>query len=380
MISLLDRVSGRRKNPPVWVVASVVLGLMAGCAGPSSQDLESVDYAPLPGGDRQVSTPVEHGLDPKRLAELYLNAADLETIYGLLVIKDGELIAEDYYNIGSVDQKALVQSVTKSFTSALVGIALEQGCLSSVNQRMVDFFPDYADQMVDSRKSQITIEDMLQMRSGYPNEEGDSALWEAVLSGDYVHLVTDVPLTSDPGSAFQYSNLSTHWLGIILARACDTDLESFAQTYLFDPLGGEVGEWRKDVDGYNWAAGELHITARDAAKLGVLYLNDGMFDGTQVVPSDWVHASLQTSPEGAYGNIGDFRNIGYGYQWWSARISDYDVNFAWGHGGQLIVLVDDLDLVVVVTADPFYLDHGGDSWPHEKASFELVGRFIDSLS
>lgn len=372
--------SGSMRRRPVFAIVVVTLGLVAGCAGPSAEDLAGVDYAPVSDGDWAVSTPAEHGLDPSSLAELYFNAGELETIYSLLVVADGELIAEDYFHSGSVTQKALVQSVTKSFTSALVGIALDQGCLAGVDQRMVDFFPDFADQIVDSRKSQITIEDMLQMRSGYPNEEGDAALWEAVLSGDYVHLVADVPLTNDPGTTFQYSNLSTHWLGIILARACDTDLESFAQTYLLDPMGGEVGRWRKDVDGYNWAAGELHVTARDAAKLGVLYLNDGQWDGTQIVSSDWVHDSLQTYSEGAYGNIGDFRSLGYGNQWWSAQVGDYDVNFAWGHGGQLIVLVDDLNMVVVVTADPFYLDHDGDSWPHEKASFELVGRFIDSLS
>lgn len=276
-------------------------------------------------------------------------------------------------------QKALLQSVAKSFTSALVGIALDQGCLSGVDEKMIDYFADFADRIDDPHKSQITIEDMLQMRSGYPSEEGDPALWEAVLSGDYVHLVADVSLTSDPGREFQYSNLSTHWLGIIVARACDTDLESFAQTQLFDPLGAEVGPWRKDVDGYNWAAGELHVTARDAAKFGLLYLDDGQWEGTQVVPAAWVADSLRTYSDDAHGNIGDFRNIGYGYQWWSAEIGDHPVNLAWGHGGQLIVLVDDLDLVVVVTADPFYLDHGGDSWPHEKANFELVGSFIDSL-
>jgi CubicO group peptidase (beta-lactamase class C family) len=169
-------------------------------------------------------------------------------------------------------------------------------------------------------------------------------------------------------------------MGIIVARACDTDLESFAQTQLFDPLGAEVGPWRKDVDGYNWAAGELHARARDAAKFGMLYLNDGDFEGTQVISADWVHDSLQTYSEDAYHNIGDFRDIGYGYQWWSAEVGDYDVNFAWGHGGQLIVLVDELDMVVVVTADPFYDVYGSESWKHEKANFELVGEFIDSLS
>ncbi|MDX1415187.1 MAG: serine hydrolase [Candidatus Promineifilaceae bacterium] len=376
----------KSQNSSIWrlhlllttVFAFLLLSLLAGC-GPSTADLEAVDYTPLPRDDWQVSTPSDQGLDSMLVAELYHNAAELETLYGLLVVKDGYLIAEDYFNEGSVDQKALLQSVAKSFTSALVGLALGQGCLSHVDQKMLDFFPDFADQIDDPRKKQITIKDMLQMRSGYPPEESDPALWEAVWSGDYVHLVADFPLTSDPDTEFQYSNLTAHWLGVIVARACNADLKSFAQEHLFDPLGAEIGSWKKDLDGYNWAAGEMHVSARDAAKFGLLYLNDGQIAEEQIVPADWVYDSLQTYSEDAYDNIGNFRDIGYGYQWWSATIGDHPVNFAWGHGGQLIVLLDDLNMVVVVTADPFYDVYGSESWQHEKANFDLVGEFINSL-
>ncbi|MFN2137853.1 MAG: serine hydrolase domain-containing protein [Candidatus Promineifilaceae bacterium] len=356
----------------------VFLSMLVSCA-PSASELEAVDYTPLPGDDWQLSTPAEQELDPMLVAKLYHDAAELETLYGLLVVKDGFLIAEDYFNQGSVEQKALLQSVAKSITSAQVGIALDRGCLSGVEQKMIDFFPDYADQMADPRKRQITIQDMLQMRAGFPPEESDPALWEAVWSGDYLHHLVDFPLTSDPGTAFQYSNLTAHWLGVIVARACETDLESFGQQYLFDPLGAEVGSWRKDLDGYNWGAGELHLSARDAAKFGLLYLNEGLYAGKQIIPADWVRDSLQTYSEHAYHNIGRFKDIGYGYQWWSATVNDHPVNFAWGHGGQLIVLLDELDMVVVVTADPFYDVYGEESWQHEKASFDLASAFIASL-
>lgn len=226
--------AGKTQNPLtshlsrllLTVFAIPLLSLMTGC-GPSTSDLEAVDYTPLPKDDWQVSTPAEQGLDPMLVAELYHNAAELETLYGLLVVKDGYLIAEDYFNQGSVDQKALLQSVAKSFTSALVGLALDQGCLSNVEQKMIDFFPDFADQIVDPRKKQITVRDMLQMRSGYPPEESDQALWEAVWSGDYVHLVADFPLTSDPGTEFQYSNLTTHWLGVIVGPSFGQILYGF---------------------------------------------------------------------------------------------------------------------------------------------------------
>jgi CubicO group peptidase (beta-lactamase class C family) len=362
------------------VTAAILLPfLLAGC-GPSAEELQAVDYAPLAREDWEVSTPAEQGLDPMQVAELYHQAGELESLYGLLVVKNGYLVAEDYFNEGSIEQKALLQSAAKSYVSALVGIALEQGCLSSVEQKMIDFFPDFADQIVDERKRQITIRDMLQMRAGFPPEESDPDLWEAVWSGDYVHLVVDFPLTSDPGTKFQYSNLTTHWLGVIIARACNTDLKSFAQAYLFDPLGGEIGNWKADLDGYNWGAGEMHVSARDAAKFGRLYLNDGEFEGQQVIPAGWVNRSLQRYSEGAYENIGRFRNIGYGYQWWSAMVGDHPVHFAWGHGGQLIVVLRDLDMVIVVTADPFYEVYGSESWKHEKANFNLVGDFIHSIS
>ena len=357
----------------------LILSMLVGC-GPSTEELEAVDYKPLSGIDWEVSTPAEKGLDPMLVAKLYHDAAELETIYGLLVVKDGYLIAEDYFNQGSIGQKALLQSVAKSINSALVGVALDQGCLSSVEEKMIDFFPDYADQIADPRKQQITIRDMLQMRAGFPPEESDPALWEAVLSGDYVHHVVDFPLTSEPGKTFQYSNLTAHWLGIIVARACDANLKSFGQEYLFGPLGAEIGTWKKDLDGYNWAAGEIHVTARDAAKFGMLYLNDGQFAGNQIVPADWVHDSLQTYSEHAYDNIGRFQDIGYGYQWWSATVGDHPVNFAWGHGGQLIVLLEEQNMVVVVTADPFYEVYGSESWKHEKANFDLVGNFINALT
>ncbi|MFN2123865.1 MAG: serine hydrolase domain-containing protein, partial [Candidatus Promineifilaceae bacterium] len=191
---------------PLLVTLTILFPvLLAGC-GPSAEELQAVDYAPLDGLDWEVSAPAEQRLDPLLVAELYHQAAELESLYGLLVVKNGDLIGEDYFNEGSLEQKALLQSVAKSYVSALLGIALEQGCLSSVEQKMIDFFPDFADQINDPRKRQITIQDMLQMRAGFPPEESDPDLWEAVWSSDYLHLVVDFPLTSDPGSEFQYSN------------------------------------------------------------------------------------------------------------------------------------------------------------------------------
>ncbi len=353
---------------------------------PRSQELEAVEYTPLPGDDWKVSTPEEQGLDPMLVAEAYLEAAELPTLYGLLVIKNDYLIAEACFNEGGLEQKSSRQSVTKSYTSALVGIALDQGCLSSVDQKMVDFFPEFAGRIDDPRKEQITIRDLLQMRAGYPWEEHEPPYFDTLFfSGNWhwlPHLV-DFPLTSDPGTEFKYSNLASHLLGVIVARACDKDLKSYGQENLFTPIDAEVGDWYQDADNYNFGSMGIFVTARDMAKFGLLYLHQGEYDGNRVLSADWVKESLQTYSERIHDNkLGLYlRDTGYGYQWWSARVGDHQVKFARGHGGQLIILLYDLDMIIVTTADP--LDGpdlaGEGGWKYEGAIIELVGKFIKSL-
>jgi CubicO group peptidase (beta-lactamase class C family) len=376
-----ERTANGRRNPFLLLVTAILmLSTLVRC-GPSSEELQAIDYMPLPGAGWEVSTPAEQGLDPILVAELYHNAAELETLYGLLVVKNGYLIAEDYFNEGSVDQKALMQSASKSYVSALIGIALDQGCLSSIEQRMIDFFPEFADQITDPRKKQITIRDMLQMRAGYPDEETDSAFLDALYWGVYPPLIEEFPLVSDPGTRFHYSNLTFNWLAIILARACGADLKSYAQEHLFWPTDTQVGDWLQDRDGHYIGSGGIHVTARDAAKFGLLYLNSGEYEGDQIVSADWVHDSLQTYSENArdYGTSLSFRDIGYGYGWWTATAGEHHISYAWGHGGQLIVLLDELDMVIVTTADPFFGQHDSQSWRHEKATINLVGEFINSI-
>jgi len=364
------------------LLASVLLLLLVAC-GPSAAELEAVDYTPLEREDGwQVSPPEAEGLDPDLVAALYYDAAQLDTLYSVLVIKDGTLIAEGYFNGGSVDQKTLLQSVSKSYISALVWLATEEGCLSGIDARLVDFFPEIAGQVTDPGKEQITVEDMLQMRSGYPDEETNEEYLDALYWGVYPPLIEEFPLVCEPGTCFNYSNLTYSWLAILLSRSCEADLRSFAQENLFGPLDTEVGDWLKDREGNYIGSGGIHTTARDAARFGQLYLDGGAYEGTQIISSEWVENSLQSYSENAkdYGRSLVFKELGYGYGWWTATVGDHDFNFAWGHGGQLIVLLEDLDMVVVTTADPFFAEHSGDSWAHESAIMNMVGRFIKTLS
>jgi CubicO group peptidase (beta-lactamase class C family) len=373
-------ISKHHCNLFIVFITSLMITFIVGC-GPSSSELASIDYSPLPGTDWVLSSPEAEGLDPDSVAKMYYNATKLDTIYSLLIIKNEHLIAEEYFNDGSIDRKDRLQSVTKSFTSALVGLAIEDGYLSSVNQKMLNFFPEVTGKITDPRKEQITIQNMLEMRAGYPREESDQALWDALLSGQYPPLIEKFPLVSYPGTRFHYSNLTSNWLGIIVDRACGMHLKMYADERFFSLLGIESGEWGQDAEGHNNGCGDLHLTARDAAKFGLLYLNDGIYKGNQIIPAHWIHNSLQTYSvnEAFVKKVGRFRNIGYGYHWWSANAGEHHVNFAWGHGGQLIVLIDDFDMVIVTTSYPYWLENNDQSWKNEKAIISLVADFVASL-
>ncbi len=356
---------------------------------PRTEELEAVDYTPPVGDDWKVSTPAEQGLDPMLVAELYLDAAGLETLYGLLIIKNDHLIAEDYFNKGAIDQLSARQSITKSYTSALVGLALEQGYLTSVDQKMVDFFPELAGQIKDPRKEQITIRHLLTMRGGYPDDELDPQYLDSLFFTDNWHWlphIVDFPLLNDPGTAFNYSNLTSHLLAVIVARAVGADLKTYGQEHLFSPMGARVGAWTRDADDYRFGCFEISVTARDMAKFGKVYLNGGRYDGNRILSTDWVEASLERYSEGI--NRSDepgsrtgryFRDIGYGYQWWSATAGAHHFDYAAGHGGNLIILLHDLDMIIVTTADPLYELPAAAGWRYEGGIIDVVGKFIASL-
>jgi CubicO group peptidase (beta-lactamase class C family) len=381
-----------RTKSPQWfflpfISVVLILLILAGC-GSCKWNLDLIDYSPLSGGDWNVSTPEEQALDPMLLSELYFNAAKLKTLYGLLVIKNGYLIAERYFNEGSIDQLSGRQSMTKSVTSALVGIALDQGYLTSLDKRMMEFFPEFDDQITDPRKEQITIRQLLQMRGGYPDEERTPPYFDIMFfSGDYhwvPHLV-DFPLVCDPGTGFNYSNMTSHLLGVIVARVCGTDLKSYAQANLFTPIDAEVADWTTDADSYNMGHSEIYLTARDMAKFGLLYMNGGEYEGTPVITTDWVENSLDRysdnvkTGEWLTSRYGSFRDIGYGYQWWSGRVGDHYFDYAAGHGGQYLLLLHDLDMIIVTTADPLHDLWDADPWKYEGAINKMVGNFIKSL-
>jgi CubicO group peptidase (beta-lactamase class C family) len=347
----------------------------------ADETAQSPIYEPLELDDWEVSTPVSEGLDPESVSRLYRKAEGLPNLYSLLIIKNGYLVAEQYFNGQNVRMANPTASVTKSYVSALIGIALREKVLSDVDQKMMEFFPEFAGQYSDPRKDQITLRHMLQMRSGYPWEEFSPYLDTLFSSSNWLPFIVDFPLSSDPGTEFGYSNLTAHVLGVILARASGSSLLSFGRTHLFEPLGVKVGYWPTDASGYYYGSGDISFTPRDMAKFGLLYLNGGDYKGAQLIPVSWVAESLRPYSHNIYSNrLGTYlRQIEYGYLWWSAKAGHYEFDFAWGHGGNLIILVHDLDMVIVATADHLAGQFGDAAWQKERAVIDLVGGFIAAI-
>jgi len=370
----------------IFVMLTIIVlftPLLTGCRGSKidSAELAAVNYTPTTTDIWPVSTPGEQGLDPNLVAELYYNASQLPTIYSLLVFKDGYLVAEDYFHGGSPTRQSKIQSVTKSITSALVGIAIEEGCIESVDQKMMDFFPELQGRIKDPRKNDITIQHMLQMRAGFPWEESTEELMDLLFSGFHNDTLVHVPLVRDPGSDSEYSNLTSHILGMVVARACGTDLKTFANEHLFGPLDIEPGFWQQDWDGNYLGFADLDLSSTDLAKFGLMVANRGEYNGKQIVPAEWIEESLQSYSRKTWKfRVGsNWKANEYGYQWWSIKAGDYRYHLAWGHGGQQIVIVDELDLVVVLLADALYAKHGDEPWQIEKGNLNLLADFVASL-
>lgn len=298
--------------------------------------------------DWNISTPEEQGLDSEILSRAMAEAKEMNFITSLLIVKDGYLVAEAYYK-NSLDKDHVwdVRSVTKSFVSALIGITLKEGYIESLNQTLDHFFPEYFTDLVDPRKKEITIRDLLTMTSGYPSDAAMDTLAPYGLNniGDIFYL----PLQSDPGEEFRYSSHSTHLLSGIITKASGMNTGTFAKRYLFDPLQISPGYWAEDLYGIPYGGAGMYLTPRDMARFGYLYLKNGSVEGREILSTTWVSESFQNHAGGDW-TWAVMDEGGYGYLWWRWKIGDYQTYMAIGYAGQFIILIPQFDMVVVNTA------------------------------
>ena len=286
--------------------------------------------------------------------------ADLPRMRSLLVSVDGVLQVEQYFHGASARRAANLKSASKSIISVLVGIALDQGHLESVDTTIDQFFPEYLD---DPDKRRITVEDLLTMRSGLETTSNRNyGRW--VQSGNWVRHVLTRPLVASPGTRMIYSTGSTHLLSAIITKASGMDTYRFARRHLGQTMGISVPRWTADPQGILFGGNEMSMTPRDMLAIGEMYLNCGRVGISQIVSEEWVHTSTR-----AHATRTRSPDRAYGYGWWVRDLEGYDAFYAWGYGGQFIYVVPDLRLVTVMTSSP---NPGAELRAHRRALYDLM--------
>lgn len=296
-------------------------------------------------------SPEEVGMDPKKLKELNEEIRLLLEmhidIHSILIVKDGYIVAEQYYSDDyGPDDLHRIYSCTKSLTSALLGIASGFGQLGGTDQKMTGFFPEYDIQNMSADKETINMEHLLTMSAGlewyeleYPYGDERNTFRGWTDNGSGVKYVLDRPMLTVPGEEFSYNTGASHVLSGILQKVTGVRADSFAMEHLFTPLGIDQFYWPVDGDGVAYGGSGVRLRPRDMARFGYLYLRNGMWNGTQIIPESWVEVSQQKHMARKY-----IPDSYYGYQFW---VSNYDTYSAVGYGGQWITIIPEHNLVVV---------------------------------
>ena len=276
---------------------------------------------------------------------------------GLIVIQNDEIALEDYYLGNSAVTQNISWSMAKSFISALIGIAVNEGHIKSIEQSV----DAYATSLGGSGYEGVSIKNVLQMSSGvafnedYGDFYSDINRWgrDFSLGNSQDAFAATLKNDIEPGTVNHYVSINTHVLGMVLTQATGRSITDYMQEKLYNPMGMEHdGLWIIDGQGMEMALGGLNLTLRDFAKLGSLYLHDGTFNGQQIVPASWVADSrTMDQPHLLPGN-----DFGYGYQWWMVG-GDSGEFMAMGVYGQYIYINPETNTVIVKnSANPFYND------------------------
>jgi CubicO group peptidase (beta-lactamase class C family) len=318
-----------KRSAPFVALLCILNVILAGCSS-------------SPASAWRTSTPEEQGMDSQRLTQMLTTIQQQHlNLHSLLIIRNGYLVSETYFGVYQQDTRHELYSCTKSFVSTLIGIAIDKGYIDRTDHRIADFFPEHTFANLDEQKATMTLEDLLTMRSGLDWQEGDRVYGAMYRSRDWVQFVFDKPMAQPPGSRFNYCSGCSHILSAILQQTTGMNPGDFAEQYLFQPLGISNIQWDSDAAGLPIGGWGLQITPRDMAKLGHLYLQDGQWDGQQIISARWVENATQkhTETDGA---------LGYGYQWWTyPSLAAYT---ALGRYGQTIFVIPEADLVIVTTA------------------------------
>jgi CubicO group peptidase (beta-lactamase class C family) len=342
------------------VVSSVIIAIIAlslfSCGGANSEPTNTqvaqeapppISFSPL---SSQITTATanEVGFDNAKISDVYQQAALDPDIYSLLVLKDGHLIAESYFNGANQDSLLQIRSSTKTVLAMLMGIALDQGLFIGTEQTIGEFIGnDYPELSAD--KLDITLESLLTMSSGFNWDEGLYLEWES--SGDPLNFLLSRELDARPNQIFNYNSAAVHLLSVVLEKIIRQDIAEYTEKYLFTPLNIEDYRWeRLNDDRVNGGAG-LQLKAIDTAKIGLVLINKGVYNNTQIVSEEWLkQAASRKRVFGENFNRGPMTFNGYGYLWWKGTGAGSEINLASGWGGQLIATIPSENILVITNS------------------------------
>jgi hypothetical protein len=320
-------------------------------------------------GHWYVATPSVLGFDPLKLSSTIDSIGEMPGVYGFLLIRNGYLVAEQYWREGDVTKAHNMKSASKSVISSLVGIAIERGHFK-LDQPIIDLLPQSKLLLDVPDKKQITVRHLLTMRSGLePTSYQSYNSW--VASSDWIEEALKAPLLSVPGTTYHYSTANSHLLSAILAGNTGMSTRAFAEKELFNPMGVTISGWETDPDGIHVGGNNLSILPRDMAKFGQLFLDHGRWQERQLIPKWWVDASTAVSDNGEHETYGN-----YGFLWWSQPL-DQGSFAAVGYGGQYVVVSPEHDTVMVVISE---LESKGDLWEtklFDLLNYGVLGSLID---
>lgn len=360
---------------------------------------------PLGGGSRQatfeyriptdqsdgwtVGHLTDRNVDTSRIDEMMQMVIDgtYPGIDAIVIVRDEVLVLDvplrtelDEYDpwVGNISlPRHVMHSTSKSFTSALVGIAIDQGYIAGTDVPFYDFFPYGAYDNWDPRKSTMTLEDALTMRLGYRWDEwsepyGDPANDLTILTStnsNIARALLDLPLVTDPGTTFAYNTAATTTIGQALENAVGVPMEDFAEMHLFAPLQISSAVWGMTPNGLPNGGSGLFLRPRDMAKFGQLFLNGGTWQGQRIISADWVSRSVAQHVSLSWNDTS-----GYGYQWWLDNfviggqvVPSYSTR---GFGGQYIFVVPSLQLVVAFTGRNYGSAAAGN--PFDMMEFHII--------
>ncbi len=333
----------------------ITLLLLISCS--NNNNPVGVDYS----SPWTTSTPETQNVDSKYLNDLVtqINDNTFGNVQSLVILRNDNLIFEKYFRGYARETLHHVYSVTKSFTSAMVGIAIQQGIISGINEKLMNYFKDYNIQNSDTSKSSITLRNVLTMSAGFqwnelsiPYSDTNNDFNKLFASSDAIQYVLDKPMQNYPGTKFRYNTGLPLLFSFIIQEETGKSAETFTVENIFKKIGISSYKWDNAPKGITNTGSGLFLRPIDMALFGQLFLNRGVWNGEQIIRSDWVDISTANS-------ISVNSNIDYGFYWWRySKLNSVvntlpvnDVYFAYGYGDQIIWVIPQYKMVVVITAD-----------------------------